>query len=89
MPATTARAVNLRIRDDIRNLIDRAAHAAGRSRSDFMIEASRRAAEDFLLDQRYFSLDEKQSEALARILDNPPPPNEALRRLMATKASWE
>jgi uncharacterized protein (DUF1778 family) len=82
-------AVNLRIRDDIRNLIDRAAHMQGRSRTDFMIEASRRAAEDVLIEQCFFSLDEKQSDVLARIFDKPPLPNAALRKLMATKAPWE
>ena len=39
-----ARAVNLRIREDIRSLIDRAATVQGKSRSDFMIDAARRAA---------------------------------------------
>jgi uncharacterized protein (DUF1778 family) len=36
-------AVNLRMREDLRGLIDRAAKAHGKSRSDFMIEAARRA----------------------------------------------
>lgn len=48
-PAT--RAVNLRVREDIRNLIDWAAQSQGKSRSEFMIDAARRAAEDALLDQ--------------------------------------
>eukprot|EP01030_Chromulinospumella_sphaerica_P031244 gene31244-31850_t len=52
---SATKAVNLRVREDIRDLIDSAAHAQGRSRSDFMIEASRRAAEEALLDQTYFA----------------------------------
>jgi hypothetical protein len=38
------RAVNLRVREEIRDLIDQAAKIQGRSRSDFMIDAARRAA---------------------------------------------
>ncbi len=44
-------AVNLCVRRDIRSLIDRAANAQVKTRSDFMIDAARRAAEEFLLDQ--------------------------------------
>ena len=56
MPAkslTSARelkAVNLRVREDTRALIDKAASIQGRSRTDFMIEASRHAAEEAILD---------------------------------------
>ncbi len=48
---THKRPVNLKVRDDVRVLIDRAAKAHGKTRSDFMIDAARRAAEDALLDQ--------------------------------------
>jgi len=44
-------AVNLCVRRDSRSLIDRAANAQVKTRSDFMIDAARRAAEEFLLDQ--------------------------------------
>jgi len=43
--------VNLRIRDDIRALIARAAKTFGKSRSEFMMDTARRVAEDALLDQ--------------------------------------
>jgi uncharacterized protein (DUF1778 family) len=81
-------AVNLRIRDDIRNLIDRAAHMQGRSRTDFMIEASRRAAEEALLDQTVFHLDPAAFEAFVAMLDAPPAPNDALRRTMQMAPPW-
>jgi uncharacterized protein (DUF1778 family) len=35
---------------DVRGLIDRAAQAQGKTRSDLMIDATRRAAEDALFD---------------------------------------
>src|SRR3546814_4454960 len=58
MPRTTAssetplQAVNLRVRIDTQSLIDRAANMLGRARSDFMIDASKKAAENAILDQR-------------------------------------
>jgi uncharacterized protein (DUF1778 family) len=84
------RNVTFRIHDgDFIDLIDRAASAAGRSRAAFIIEASRRAAEEYLLDQRDFSLNERQSDALARIFDDPPAPNALLRKTMSTPAPWD
>src|SRR3546814_1820301 len=62
MPRTTAssetplQAVNLRVRIDTQSLIDRAANMLGRSRSDFMIDASKKAAENAILDQRVISV---------------------------------
>ena len=55
------RPVNLRIREDVRNIIDRAASLRGKSRSDFMIDAAYRAAEDTLLDQTLVRVDKPYS----------------------------
>jgi uncharacterized protein (DUF1778 family) len=72
-----------------RDLIDQAAQRLGRSRSDFMLEAACRKAEDVLLDQVYFALDANAFAQFQSMLDKPPEPNERLRRLMMTKAPWE
>ena len=48
--------LNVRIKPEDRSLIDRAAHLAGKSRTDFLLEAARRAAEDALLDQTLFKI---------------------------------
>ncbi len=45
------------MREKIRDLIDQAAKFQGRSRSDFMIDAVRRAAEETLLDQTLVKVD--------------------------------
>src|ERR1041385_8087843 len=50
--------INLRISDAQKELIDRAAQALGRNRSDFMLETACREAESVLLDRRYFALPE-------------------------------
>jgi uncharacterized protein (DUF1778 family) len=69
---STTRAVNLRVREDIRNLIDRAAQGQGKSRSEFMIDAARRAAEDALLDQTLVRVDPETYAHFINVLDSPP-----------------
>lgn len=86
---THVKAVNLKMREDTRALIDRAAQMQGRSRTDFMIEASRRAAEDAILDQTVISVDAQTYERFVTMLDAPPQPNDKLRKTMQTKAPWE
>lgn len=83
----TKQAVNLRIREDVRALIDQAARAQGRSRSDFMIDAARRAAEEALLDQTFVRVDKETYERFAAILDEPPS-GEGFQRLMAAEKPW-
>lgn len=81
--------LNLRIKPEERGLIDRAAKMLGKNRTDFMLDAARRAAEDALLDRTIFAVSPKAyAEFLAR-LDAPPQPNERLRRTMRTSAPWE
>jgi uncharacterized protein (DUF1778 family) len=81
--------LNLRIKPEVRGLIERAAALLGKTRTDFVLEASQRAAEEALLDRTSFTVDPgAYAEFLAR-LDAPPQPNERLRRTMATKAPWD
>jgi uncharacterized protein (DUF1778 family) len=81
--------LNLRIKPEARGLIDRAARAAGKNRTDFVLEAACRAAEDQLLDRTVFTVSPKAyAEFLAR-LDAPPRPNARLRRTMRTRAPWD
>jgi len=81
--------LNIRIKPEVRGLIERAAELLGKTRTDFVLEASQRAAEEALLDRTVFSVSsEAYAEFLAR-LDAPPQPNERLRRTMATKAPWD
>ncbi|MBS0126849.1 DUF1778 domain-containing protein [Thetidibacter halocola] len=81
--------INLRVTPRDRDLIDRAAALLGKNRSEFMMEASRQAAEDALLDRTAFRLDATQFAAFMERLDAPPAPNEGLRKLLATPAPWE
>jgi Uncharacterized protein conserved in bacteria len=83
------KAVNLRVREDTRALIDKAASIQGRSRTDFMIEAARRAAEDAILDQRVIMVSQESYDHFLAILERPPEVSEELVKLMRTKAPWD
>ncbi|HVM23320.1 MAG TPA: DUF1778 domain-containing protein [Sphingomicrobium sp.] len=81
--------ITMRLPVQTRELIDRAAATVDKSRTEFVLESARQRAVDVLLDQRVFHLDEAESEAFAQVLDNPPAPVDALRKLFKSKAPWE
>jgi uncharacterized protein (DUF1778 family) len=81
--------LNIRIKSEERGLIDRAAQAVGKTRTDFMLEAARRAAEDALLERTFFSADPTAYEQFLKRLDAAPQPNDRLRRTLTTKAPWD
>ncbi len=88
-PSRRDSVINVRLARQTRDLIDSAAAAAGKSRSEFIIESARKSAMDVLMDQRFFTLDPKQFEEFQAALDRPPAPNRKLKALLATKAPWE
>jgi uncharacterized protein (DUF1778 family) len=81
--------INLRVSQPTRQLIDTAAAVVGKSRTEFMLESARQHAIDVMLDQRLFVLDSDQHDAFMRVLDNPPPPNARLKKLLSRKSPWE
>jgi len=81
--------LNLRIKPELRGLIDRAAALSDKSRTDFVLDAGRRAAEDALLDRTAFVVNAKAYAAFLARLDAPPCPNARLRRSLQTVAPWE
>ncbi|MCC4605840.1 DUF1778 domain-containing protein [Xanthomonas campestris] len=81
--------LNLRIKPEERSLIDRAAKARGKNRTDFMLDAARLAAEEALLDQTLIAASPDAYAAFLARLDMPPQPNARLRRTMQTPAPWE
>jgi len=93
MPTTSKAAkratLNVRIKPEDRNLIDRAARLLGKSRTDFLLESARRAAQDALLDQTLFKVSPTVYAEFVARLDAPPDPNERLRRTMTSPAPWE
>ena len=71
--------INIRAKVRQRDLIDLAAGKLGRSRSDFMIDASCRKAEDILLDQAFFAVDAGVFAKFQEMMDRPLPPTDRLR----------
>jgi len=82
-------AINIRAKARQRDLIDQAADRLGRSRSEFMLEASCQKAIDVLLDQTFFTVDAATFAKFQKMLDNPLPSSDKLRRLLKTKAPWD
>ncbi|OFX13774.1 MAG: hypothetical protein A2516_09350 [Alphaproteobacteria bacterium RIFOXYD12_FULL_60_8] len=80
-------AINLRVPSDIRALIDRAAKAYGKTRSAFMIDAARRAAEDVVLDQTLVQVDQATYVHFLSVLDQPPA-GAGVDRLMKAEMPW-
>ncbi|MBI3680533.1 MAG: DUF1778 domain-containing protein [Acidobacteria bacterium] len=92
MPATQKAkrdTLNIRIKPELRGLIDRAAELSGKNRTDFVLDAARVAAEDALLDRTVFVFNAKAYAEFLTRLDAPPRPNARLRRSLQTTAPWE
>lgn len=85
----TKGSINLRIEAQTRRLIDDAAAALGKTRTEFMIDSARAQAIDVLLDQRLFVLDAERHDAFMDMLDNPPPPGPRLKKLLRRPAPWK
>lgn len=81
--------LNIRIKADVRDLIDRAARSRGKNRTDFILESARAAAEDALLDQVIMAVSPQAYAQFVERLDMPPKANERLRTTMATPAPWD
>ena len=81
--------LSLRISEQDKSLIDRAAAVAGQDRTEFMVSSARKAASDALLDQRLFVLNDKQWAEFSAALDAPPAPNDRLKAMLNRRASWE
>ena len=80
--------LNIRAHRAQRDLIDQAATLLGTSRSDFMLSAACRDAEEVLLEQRLFLLDEETFERFDAMLDRPPSDNPGLKALLDVKTPW-
>jgi uncharacterized protein (DUF1778 family) len=84
-----SRTINIRARQQQRDLIDRAAKTLGKTRSDFMLDTACREAENVLLGQRLFRLDEEAFDRFVQALDAPPSDNPELRALVRRTPLWE
>lgn len=89
MSTAPSSVINLRTPVPQRELIDRAARLQGKSRTEFMLEASREKAEQVLLDQTLFVVNAVQFQAFEALMNAPLARNVGLQRLLAKPAPWE
>lgn len=80
--------LDLRIKPEVRSLIDEAAKASGKNRQEFILDAAKSAAEVALLDRRTISLESDAYKAFVALLEAPAQPNENLRKSLTTPAIW-
>ncbi len=80
--------LNLRIPAAERNLIDRAANSTGKTRTAFILEAARRAAEEALLDRAILSVGAEAYAEFLKRLDAPAQPSERLLHTMQVTPPW-
>jgi len=81
--------LNLRIKPEERGLIDRTATITGKTRTDFVLEAARRTAEEVLLGRTVLTVSPEAYAAFLARLDEPPRPNDRFRRTMQHVPPWE
>jgi uncharacterized protein (DUF1778 family) len=80
---------NLRVKPEDQALIDRAVSASGLTRTDFVLQAARLAAQELLIEQTWLSVGAEPFECFAAALDAAPHAYEQLRRTMAAPRPWQ
>ena len=86
---TASRAISLRISDRDRKLIDKAADAVNKSRTEFLLDSARAAAEDALLDRRLFVLEPAVFRKFEAALAAAPSASEVLAAMRPRRSPWK
>jgi len=87
-PSSTRSArIEARITPDVLAAVKRAAEIEGRSVSDFVVDAARRAAELRIAETQIIRLSLEAQERVVAILSNPPMPSAGFDRAMAAHAA--
>jgi uncharacterized protein (DUF1778 family) len=85
MSATDPTRINLRTSAEAKAMIERAAALMGTTVSAFMLQHAYEAARRVVADNDTLLLSQQAFEAFVSACENPPPPNDALRKLMARR----
>lgn len=80
---------NLRVTPEDQALIDRAVSASGLTRTDFVLQAARMAAQELLVEQSWLSVGAEAFERFANAMDASPQANDRLRRTMTAPKPWQ
>ena len=81
--------INIRAKSSQRELIDIAAKLQSKSRTDFILEAACTKAEDVLLDQRLFLVNDEQMNAFNKAIELSFNDNKKVQALLNRKSPWE
>jgi uncharacterized protein (DUF1778 family) len=81
--------IHLRAKASERDLIDQAARLKGMNRTQYIMSAALEKANEALSASSTLFLNDEQYDRFVELLDNPPAPNAALKRLMSTPAPWD
>ena len=90
-PERRSGTINLRVGEVQKEAIDRAAAIQGKSRTEFILDAAYTEATSFLLDRKFFLVDDATFEAFERQLEATPDPLQlkALKVLLERPAPWD
>jgi uncharacterized protein (DUF1778 family) len=92
MPTTARRkdeVIQIRASAEAKAILNRAAALRGQKLSEFMLESARRQAEETILDQRTFFLDDDAHARFLALLDAPAKPPAKVRARFNRKPPWE
>ena len=81
--------IQIRASATTKAILNRAAALRGQKLSEFMLESARVRAEETILDQRLFALDDEAYQQFIAILDAPAKADKALRARMKRKPACE
>lgn len=81
--------INIRATDEERAVIDYAAGLVNKNRTDFIIEKAVHEAQNIILDQRVFVLDDARYQEFIKQLEAPVQNVEGRQRLMDAKPEWK
>lgn len=87
MPASQA--ISLRVSDRDRDLIDKAAGVLNKSRTELLLDSTRAAAADALLDRRLFILEPAAFRAFKAALAKAPFSQDVLKSQNRRPAPWK
>lgn len=87
--ATRDKQINVRATEEERAVIDYAASLLNKNRTDFIIEQALSEAQNIILDQRVFVLDDARYQAFIEQLEGPVQNEKGRQRLLDVKPEWK
>ena len=87
-PTHRSSRLGLRATQEQEAILRRAAEVTRKSLTDFVLDSACQAAEQTLLDQRFFMVSGSQYQAMLNLLERPETPNDGLQDLFSRIAPW-